>query len=195
MRVERLLARLSGGSVWRDPREHVTGGRPKLSMEELMGALGGLDDGPTRLAYVMWGLSGADIQACERAAMVEATKLKSVQTNSGPAGLLRAFCRVAIAEVAMPPICRSCKGVGYQGPRACKRCEGSGNQAMSLRAKAQIASVHYQCSKDSWQELAKKHEYEAIYRMVERWRSRAIGHVWYQLSSVWEEEDALDVAL
>lgn len=188
MRIERLMARLSGGSVWRDPRDHVTGGVAVHSAGELMGALGGLSNGPTRLAYVMWGLSGADVEACVLAAMLEATKIKALRDGwpRGKPGLLRALCRVAIAEVALPPTCRSCKGVGFRGSKACPRCEGSGNQALGLRAKAEIASVHYPCSKDTWQGLADKHKYELVYQMVDRWRGQAIAHVRRQLSKAEE---------
>lgn len=182
MRVERVMARLSGGSLWREPNA-PRGGWPEISNEELMGALGGLPAGPTRLAYLMWGLSAADLSAAERVAMVEASGLREIQRSGigERPGLLRAFCRVALAEVALPPICRSCKGAGFRGAKACHRCEGSGNASLSLRAKAEIASVHYPCNKDTWGELAKRYGYEAVYQMVECWRGRAIGHVYAQL--------------
>src|SRR5690606_38087789 len=45
-----------------------------------------------------------------------------------------------------------------------------------------IASVHYRCNKDTWKSLAKDYDYEAIYRMVDGWRSRAISHVYRQFA-------------
>jgi hypothetical protein len=182
MRAERVLARLSGGSIWRG--QAAPGGKPIISNEELMGSLGGLAEGPTRLAYLMWGLMAADLPAAERAALVEASKLREIQHSriGERPGLLRAFCRVAIAEVALPPICKSCKGAGYHGAKACKRCEGSGEYAMGLRSKAEIASVHYPCSKDTWKALAQAYPYEAVFCMVSRWKSKAIGHVYRQLA-------------
>ena len=183
MRIERVLARLSGGQRWLEPGM-PRGGIPAISTAELMGALGGLPEGPTRLAYLMWGLSGADLAAAERVAMVEASGLREIQRSGigERPGLLRAFCRVAMAEVALPPICRSCKGAGFRGAKACHRCEGSGNASLSLRAKAEIASVHYPCNKDTWGALAKRYGYEAVYQMLECWRSRAISHVYRQFA-------------
>lgn len=183
MRIERVLARLSGGQRWLEPGM-PSGGIPAISTDELMGALGGLPEGPTRLAYLMWGLSGADLAAAERCALVEASKIRAFHHNGigKRPGLLRAFCRVAIAEVVSPPLCRTCRGVGYKGHKACPKCEGSGNAAMGLRDKAEIASVHYRCNKDTWKSLAKDYDYEAIYRMVDGWRSRAISHVYRQFA-------------
>lgn len=188
MRAERVLARLSGGSVWRTPKG-VRGGKPVISNEELMGSLGGLAEGPSRLAYLMWGpVPDADLTSAERAALVEASKLREIQRSGigERPGLLRAFCRVAIAEVALPPLCKSCKGTGYRGGvhgvHMCKVCEATGDGSLGLREKAQIASVHYPCNKDTWKALASRYDYEAIYCMVSRWKSRAIGHVYHQLA-------------
>lgn len=182
MRIERLLARLSGGSLWRDPRGEGGRGKPAISVEELMGALGGLRMGPSRLAYVMWGLSDADVPALERITLIEAAGIKSVARSgigSRP-GLLQAFCRVAIIEVISPPLCRTCKGVGHKGSNDCPACEGSGNASLTLREKASIASDTYTCSKDTWKAMAAAHDYEAVYRMVEGWKGEAIGHVMRQ---------------
>lgn len=108
-----VLARLTAGSLWRDPN-HISGGVPTLTGEEIRGALGGLSMLETRLALVMWCREDSEWRALERAALAEAAGLRRVVAWKGdhPPGLLRAFVAAALAEVTQPPVCRACRGAG-----------------------------------------------------------------------------------
>jgi hypothetical protein len=179
--MSELLARVTGGSVWRDPLM-PRGGMPTLTQEEIKGALGGLAAGPYRLALLMWCLDGSVLPALERAVLVELTKWVRYHRQRPPRGLLRAFARVAILEVTVEAICQHCRGVGYREAKTCKPCEGTGRRRFGGRRKAEIASVHWDCgSRGKWDRHADEYGYEDVHDLVLRWRDDAARHIRRQL--------------
>lgn len=174
-----IVARISGSGLRLGA---VFGGLPAISMEELMGALAGLEPGPELAIRVA---------VCGQADMVKALELTTAVELSGVAArngwrmvtgkpVLRSMAARAVAELADPKIyfCPACGGSGKRTPTPknpsceCPRCNGYATIEPSGRQMAELIGIDEATWRRTW-----SGRMQSARDIINGWLGEAIIHV------------------
>ena len=143
----------------------VTGAKPMLTRHDAACALAGLDGASMGLAMIKYAGDPASGKALIESAFAQGYDEWLRHGWKVDQRTIAKMSAVALYEAVEKPICRSCKGTGYLGPRGCHVCCGSGRSDLPDTEVAKAIGMPASTYRNPW-----KDRYSAI-------RSRIVSHV------------------
>ena len=148
--------------------EHVPGGTPTLTREDVIGALSGVSDGMWRLALVKGLEEYGEARKLYYALSVAALGKKSVRNwVSKNKGYLETLCLLAIKEMVESRFCRVCRGTAMRQTKnklvQCTFCRGTGYKGFDIETRKQATGIK------NWGEC--QYVYEQIYNILLDWQA------------------------
>jgi len=180
MRVE-ALARIGGKGL---DIGHVAGGIPEISMDELMGALAGLDRGPELLIRAVVPQQAVHDDLYREAYMLAvslAVKYGWKPQKGKP--ILRGMGKIAVDDILYPNHCRTCSGTGLVADEAgnatveCQVCAGTGRKKPKVSFSAAICGIDDTTWRRTWERRC-----DVVRGEVRDWWNIAERHILKQLS-------------
>ena len=141
---------------------HVPGGTPEITADDILFAMSGCPEGQWRLALVKLCGRPEEIRTLYYALSVAAAGNKSIRRwvlkNKG---YLEPLCLLAIRELTESAKCIPCGGSGSRRVKKiklinCEFCRGTGHKGLDIRAKAKSIGI----KRENW------NKYQIIYEQI-----------------------------
>ena len=148
--------------------DHISGGIPTLTREDVLCALAGVPEGMWRLALVKELEEYGEARKLYYALSVAALGKKSVRNwVKKNKGYLETLCLLAIKEITESRHCRVCHGTAMRLTKSklveCTFCRGTGHKRFDAETRKELSGI-----KD-WKKC--RYVYERIYHILLDWQS------------------------
>lgn len=164
---------------------HVPGGIPEVTMEELMGALAGLEKGPElllRASVIKQPVLEELYREAFHVAVTLAVKHGWKPQKGRP--ILRGMGRLAVNEIVDPAsvLCKTCQGTGLVADQTgnatvqCSSCGGTGRKQPKVNFSAAICGIDEKTWRNKWAD-----RYPKVQDEIRNWYELACRHVNKQL--------------
>ena len=162
---------------------HVPGGVPEISMDELMGALAGLDRGPELLVRAVVPQQPVHLDLYKEAYLV-AQSLSDKHGWNPQRGkpILMGIGRIAVNDILYPNHCKTCSGTGKVADNAgnatvdCQVCSGTGRKKPRVDFSAAICGIDQTTWRRTWEKRC-----DLVRAEVRDWWNIAERHIRKQL--------------